>query len=162
VHRGDPYANIREIVEGYWATYKEFVPTLIGLFQLSMTDPKFAATWQRLRQAGVENTMAGIRKAYRDGYARGIDEHALASAIMSMLDFYCWTWLANDGEPGFGPIDDAVAIETLSQVWYRALYFPIEAGTAASQATKAPAARRPVKAAARKAPVKAPAKATRK
>jgi AcrR family transcriptional regulator len=132
VHRGDPYANIHEIVTGYWATYKEYVPTLIGLFQLSMTDPKFAATWQRLRQAGVENTMAGIRKAYRDGYARGIDEHALASAIMSMLDFYCWTWLANDGEPGFGPIDDAVAIETLSQVWYRALYFPVDSAKTAA------------------------------
>jgi AcrR family transcriptional regulator len=127
VHRGDPYANIKGIVTVYWNTYKEYVPTLIGLFQLSMRDAKFAAKWKQLRMRGVENVMTGIRKAHRDGFARGIDEHALASAIMSMLDFFCWTWLANDGEPGFGPIDDETAIETLSQVWYRALYFPVAA-----------------------------------
>ena len=43
-----------------------------------------------------------------------------------MLDFFCWTWLATGGEPGFGPISDDVAIETLSQVWYRSLYFPVD------------------------------------
>jgi AcrR family transcriptional regulator len=127
VHRGDPYVNIKEIVTVYWNTYKEYVPTLIGLFQLSMTDARFAEKWQKLRLQGVENVIAGIRKAYRDGFARGIDEHAFASAIMSMLDFFCWTWLANDGEPGSGPMDDEVAIETLSQVWYRSLYFPVAA-----------------------------------
>jgi AcrR family transcriptional regulator len=125
VHRGDPYTSIKEVVTVYWDTYKEYVPTLIGLFHLSMTDARFAATWQQLRKHAVQNVMGGVRKAYRDGYARGIDEHAFASAIMSMLDFYCWTWLANDGEPGFGPIADDVAIETLSQVWYRTLYFPV-------------------------------------
>ena len=128
VHRGDPYDNIKEIVTVYWNTYKEYVPTLIGLFQLSMRDARFAEKWQKLRLQGVENVIAGIRKAYRDGFARGIDEHAFASAIMSMLDFFCWTWLANGGEPGSGPMDDEIAIETLSQVWYRSLYFPV-AGT---------------------------------
>jgi AcrR family transcriptional regulator len=124
VHRGDPYQNIKEVVQIYWDTYKEYVPTLIGLFHLSMTDARFAATWQQRRRDAVENVMRGVRKAHRDGYARGIDPHAFASAIISMLDFYCWTWLANDGEPGFGPIADDVAVETLSQIWYRALYFP--------------------------------------
>jgi AcrR family transcriptional regulator len=135
VHRGDPYDNIKEIVTVYWNTYKEYVPTLIGLFQLSMRDARFAEKWQKLRLQGVENVIAGIRKAYRDGFARGIDEHAFASAIMSMLDFFCWTWLANDGEPGSGPMDDEVAIETLSQVWYRSLYFPV-AGTPGQTADK--------------------------
>ena len=135
VHRGDPYVNIKEIVTVYWNTYKEYVPTIIGIFQLSMSDARFAAKWQELRLQGVENVIAGVRKAYRDGFARGIDEHALASAIMSMLDFFCWTWLAGGGEPGFGPMDDEVAIETLSQVWYRSLYFPV-AGTPGKTAEK--------------------------
>jgi AcrR family transcriptional regulator len=125
VHRGDAYSNIKEIVTVYWNTYKEYAPTLIGLFQLSMTDAHFAATWKKLRRRGIENVIAGSRKAYRDGHARGLDEQAFASAMISMLDFFCWTWLANDGEPGFAPMRDEVAIETLSQVWYRSLYFPV-------------------------------------
>jgi hypothetical protein len=90
-------------------------------------DPKvLTEELEELRRQGVENVIGGIRKAHRDGFARGIDDHALASAIMSMLDFFCWTWLATGGEPGFGPIDDETAIETLSQVWYRSLYFPVD------------------------------------
>src|SRR5215471_5422294 len=38
VHRGNPYESIKEVVQVYWDTYKEYVPTLIGLFHLSMTD----------------------------------------------------------------------------------------------------------------------------
>jgi AcrR family transcriptional regulator len=145
VHRGDPYGNIKEIVTVYWNTYKEYVPTLIGLFQLSMTDARFMAKWQELRRQGVENVIGGIRKAHRDGFARGIDEHAFASAIMSMLDFFCWTWLANGGEPGFGPIDDEVAIETLSQVWYRSLYFPAAEKPAKDKPAKDKPAKTPKK-----------------
>lgn len=136
-HHGDPYENIKEIVTVYWNTYKEYVPTMIGLFQLSMTDARFATKWQQLRIRGVRNVIGGIRKAQRDGFARGIDEHAFASAIMSMMDSFCWTWLANDGEPGFGPIGDDVAIETLSQVWYRSLYYSADDKPADDKPSKA-------------------------
>jgi AcrR family transcriptional regulator len=145
-HRGDPYENIKEVVTVYWNTYKEYVPTMIGLFQLSMTDARFATKWQQLRVRGVRNVISGIRKAHRDGFADGIDEHAFASAIMSMIDSFCWTWLANDGEPGFGPIDDDVAIETLAQVWYRSLYYTTEDAPAKAAGKTSKAAEKPAKA----------------
>lgn len=123
VPRGDPYRVIEQIVTVYYRTYREYVPTLIGLFQMSMTDPKFAELWQQMRATAVQNAMDVTREARRGGFARGLDEHAATSAIVSMLEFFCWTWIAKDGEPGFGPMDDAVAIENLSQIWYRSLYF---------------------------------------
>lgn len=124
VPRGDPYEVIKQTVTIYYSTYRAYLPTLIGLFQLSMADPKFDELWQQVRRTALENAMAITRKAHRDGFARGLDEHAATSAIVSMLEYFCWTWLARDGEPGFAPIPDAVAVENLAQIWYRSLYFP--------------------------------------
>lgn len=123
-HQGDPYENIVGVVTVYWNTYRSYVPALIGMFHLSMTDQRFAARWNQLRERGANNVLRGIRRAQRQGYASGINERALASAIMSMIESFCWTWLAGDGDPELGPIDDRTAVETLAAVWYRALYFP--------------------------------------
>lgn len=44
-----------------------------------------------------------------------------ASAIVSMLESFCWTWLAAGGEGVGPPFDDETAIHTLAQIWTRAV-----------------------------------------
>jgi len=82
-------------------TYKEYVPTLTASSSCRLKMPGSRRNGRSYACRG-RDVMCRDPKAYRDGFARGIDEHAFASAIMSDADFFCWTWLANGGEPGSG------------------------------------------------------------
>jgi hypothetical protein len=67
---------------------------------MSMTDPKFAELWQKVRALAVENAMVITRKAQREDFARGLDEHAATSAVVSMLEYFCWTGSRTTASPG--------------------------------------------------------------
>src|SRR5262245_55643634 len=69
--RGDPYQIIKQTVTVYYDTYREYVATLIGLFQMSMTDPRFAELWQKVRTTAVDSAMEITHKARREGFAHG-------------------------------------------------------------------------------------------
>jgi AcrR family transcriptional regulator len=122
-HPGDPLENITDAVRAYWQNYRHYLPEMIGIFQLSMTDAAFAKRWFDLRAAGVRTVLEGLRKASRDGAARGLDLEVTASALVSMLQDFCWTWLASGGDDISGPPDDDTAIATMAAVWYRTIYF---------------------------------------
>lgn len=119
-----PYEDISELVKNYWATYKEYRATIIALVQISMTNPEFALQWKVIRQRALQNMITGVRRAQRNGFCEGADEEQVASAILCMIDSFCWTWIAHDGELGFRQIDEESAARTLADIWYRALYFP--------------------------------------
>ena len=44
-----------------------------------------------------------------------------ASALGAMIDYFCYVWLVGGGELGQPTCDEDVAIETLTQLWLRAL-----------------------------------------
>lgn len=121
-HTGDPREAVRSAVRAYWTTYRAHLGEMVGLFQLSMTDPAFAERWRELRAARIRTVLEVIRDAEASGHRLDLDPGILASAIVSMLESFCWVWLAAGGDAGVAPPDDETAIETLSGIWYRALY----------------------------------------
>ncbi|MGI5158971.1 TetR/AcrR family transcriptional regulator [Microbispora sp. CA-102843] len=124
----DPLGGIRGAVRAYWTTYRKYLAEMVGVFQMSMTDPVFADRWRENRAAGIRAVLAGIKHAEKAGYRVGLDPSALASAIVSLLESYCWTWMAAGGDANVDPPDDETSIETLSAIWYRTLYFRHEPG----------------------------------
>lgn len=121
-HRGDPYENIVDTVRSYWNAYRKYLPEMIGVFQMSMTDPAYAERWRRHRADGIASVLRGIRSAQRGGHAADFDADALASALVSMLEGYCWVWMAAGGDAVKTPPTDEVAVRTLAGVWHRAIY----------------------------------------
>lgn len=119
---GDPMANIVEAVRAYWTAYVSYLPEMIGIFQLSMTDEAFAKRWFEIRAAGLRGVLKGLTRARRDGAAAGLDLDATASALVSMLHGYCWTWLAASGDDVKRRPDDETSIQTLATIWYRTIY----------------------------------------
>lgn len=119
---GNPREGVRAAVTAYWTTYKKYLPEMIGLFQMSMMDEAFRRRWRENRAAGIRAILMGLTSAQRSGTDIGLDPDVLASALVSMLEHFCWTWLAGGGDADVETPDDETAIATLSEIWIRTVY----------------------------------------
>lgn len=118
----DQPKNIEAAVRVYFETYREYVPEMIGAYQLSMTDEKFAQWWRTRRDRGIKGVLTVVRAVERTGVEVDLNHRVFAAAMVSMLDSFCWTWFAAGGDPMVKTRDDEVAIHTLSEIWRRAMY----------------------------------------
>lgn len=129
----DPRAAVEAAVRAHWTTFKEHLAEMVGVSQMASIDDDFAAQWRSLRAGAVESIASGVTRAQRDGYCPGLDPRMAASAIVAMLNQFCFTWLAQGGD---GPEPDAhapsggaaafgeeAAITTLVELWYHGLYW---------------------------------------
>jgi AcrR family transcriptional regulator len=114
-------ANIEAAVRAYFRTFRDYLPEMIGVFQLSMTDAAAAAWWRSQRAYGINSVLALISAVERDGGRVDVDHTVFASAIVSMLESYCWTWMAAGGDDVTEPFDEETAIRTLATMWRRAM-----------------------------------------
>lgn len=137
----DAYESIHGAVTAYWLNFKKHLPVMIGLFQLSMTDRAYAERWRSIRALGIQGVLSQLARAQRDGHLTDVDLPTAASAIMSMLESFTWTWLAGIGDSGVAEPDDGTAIATLSTLWYAASHgsatLPAATAVASADATAA-------------------------
>lgn len=119
----EPRVAIEEMVRAYWTTYKDRLPELVGVFQVAMVDETFAERWREIRQFGIDQTAIVIRRAQKAGYSPGVDPRLAASALSSMLENFCYVWLAAGGDTTASAVDDEHAIATLAGLWYHAIYW---------------------------------------
>ena len=116
----EPYDVIQELCAVYWRSCRHHSAELAAIFQASMLNEHFARRWRDIRAQARGNIAAGIRAA---GQAPpDPDPEATASAIGSMMDYFCYVWLVEGGEAGRSKLTDEVAIETLARVFYRAVF----------------------------------------
>ena len=117
---GEPHEVIRELCAVYWRSCRDHAAELAAIFQASMLDEHFAQRWREIRADARRNIAAGIRAL--DGSPPDPDPEATASALGSMMDYFCYVWLVGGGEAGRSVLSDEVAIDTLARILYRALY----------------------------------------
>lgn len=118
----DPRQNVETAVRAYFETYRDYLPEMIGVFQLSMTDEQFAEWWRRRRGDGIDAVLKVVRSVEKQGVPVDLDHGVFASAIVSMMESFCWTWYANSGDPAVDTHDNEVAIATISEIFLRAMY----------------------------------------
>ncbi|WP_194150333.1 TetR/AcrR family transcriptional regulator [Prescottella subtropica] len=105
----------------HWLTYRERLAEMVGVFQLAMVNDTFAAFWQELCDDLVDAVSETVRRAQKEGYCPGIDPRLTGSAIVAMLNQFCYDQLANGVDPE--TVDDDDAIAAMSSIWYRAIYW---------------------------------------
>ncbi|RPA06076.1 TetR/AcrR family transcriptional regulator [Gordonia sp. OPL2] len=118
----DPEAGVRAAVSAYWTHYREYLPEIIGLFQMSMLDETFRKRWREKRASGIEQILSGLEGADRAGHRVDLPLPLLASALVSTLEASCWMWLTADGDIGVDQPDDEAAIDVLTAIWFRTVY----------------------------------------
>jgi AcrR family transcriptional regulator len=99
-------ANIEAAVRAYVQTFRDHLPEMIGVFQLSMTDPSAAVWWRAMRADGISAVLEVIAAVEGSGVTVDLDHRMFGSAIVSMLESFCWTWLAAGGEAGGPALDE--------------------------------------------------------
>ena len=120
--RSDPYEVVRELCAVYWESCRNHSAELAAIFQASMLDERFAERWRDIRSDARRNIAAGIRAVAKSGGAENPDPEATASALGSMMDYFCYVWLVEGGESGRSTLPDDVAIDTMARVLYRTVF----------------------------------------
>lgn len=117
-------ATVEAAVRAYVRTFRDYLPEMIGAFQLAMTDAEAALWWRSMRKQGIDAVLALVDFVEADGVTVDLDHGTFASAIVSMLESYCWTWLAAGGDDGPTEYDEETAVRTIATMWQRAMVGP--------------------------------------
>ncbi|WP_182358617.1 TetR/AcrR family transcriptional regulator [Tomitella gaofuii] len=117
---GDTRERVHAAARGHWETYREHLAEMVGVFQLAMINDDFARVWDELSREAVDGIVHGVSRAQEKGYCPGQDPRLVARAIVSMLHQFCYENLANGRA---ADADDEACIATLTEIWYRAVYW---------------------------------------
>lgn len=118
-----PREALREAVAGFWHTYAQRRGEMIGIFQAAMLDPEFSQRWLDIRARAIRNIAKEIRHAQRHGYCPNTHPELTASALSAMLEQFSYVWQAQGGDQVGVKLSAERAIDTLSSVWFHAVYW---------------------------------------
>ncbi len=126
----EPYELIRELCAVYWKQSRDHAGELGAMFQAAMLDEYFKQRWQEIRADARRKIAAAIVAAQKTGLvsAEIPNPEILASAIGSMMSYFCYTWLIDGGDPDCPALTDEIAIDTMTRVFYRAVFAAPEPG----------------------------------
>jgi AcrR family transcriptional regulator len=105
----------------HWHTYKHLLAEMVSVSQLAMVNDDFARYWAEICAIPTSFITEMVRRAQADGYCAGDDPQLVAVAIVAMLNQFCYLQLA--GPTAAGEPDDEACIATLSNIFYRAIYY---------------------------------------
>ena len=119
---GSRYDLVRALSAAYWTNCRDHRAELGAIFQASMLDERFAASWREIRSDARNRMAATISGVAASGIASNPEPQTTASALGSMMDYFCYVWLIEGGEVGQSAIGDEVAIDTMARVLYRTIF----------------------------------------
>jgi AcrR family transcriptional regulator len=110
-----------EAAAAHWHTYRNRLAEVISVSQLAMVNEDFAQFWAEMCEIPISFITETVRRAQADGHCADDDPQLVAEAIVAMFNQFCYTKL---GRPGAatGEHDDQACIETLANIYYRAIY----------------------------------------
>ena len=113
----------QQAAAAYWHTYRNRLAEIISVSQLAMINDDFAQYWGEICATPTTSIAAMVRRAQARGYCAGDDPQLIAVAIVAMFNQFCYLQLAGPGSSPAGAPDDQACIDTLTNVFYRAIYY---------------------------------------
>lgn len=134
----EPYDLIRELCAVYWRGCRDHSAELAAMFQAAVQDEHFRQRWQAVRADARSRIAAAIIAAEKSGLvlAPNPNPEVMASAIGSMMNYFCYIWLVDGGEPDCPDLTDDIAIDTMARVFYRAVFAAPEPAGEQAKTTK--------------------------
>ena len=113
----------QQAAAAHWHTYKNRLAEMISVSQLAMINDDFAQYWAQICAIPISFITEMVRHAQAEGYCAGDDPQLIAVAIVAMLNQFCYLQLAGPGSSLVGDPDDDACIDTLANIFYRAIYY---------------------------------------
>lgn len=133
LERGDepPREVLETAIRGAVGGWRRHGPVLRAIVDASSSSPAIDQTWRRLMSRFIDGAAAQIERERAAGVAPagGADARTLAAALTWMTERSLYL-LVSGGEPRFD--DERRLVETLTSVWWQAIYGAGLDGTGAS------------------------------
>jgi AcrR family transcriptional regulator len=113
----------QQAAAAHWHTYRNRLAEVISVSQLAMVNDDFAQYWADICAIPTSFIAETVRRAQADGYCAGDDPQLIAVAIVAMLNQFCYLQLAGTRSSPAGDTDDQACINTLANIFYRAIYY---------------------------------------
>ncbi len=107
----------QEAAAAHWHTYRNRLAEVISVSQLAMVNDDFARYWAEICSIPISFIAETVRRAQAEGYCPDDDPQLIAEAIVAMFNQFCYIQLSGPREP-----DDQACIQTLANIYYRAIY----------------------------------------
>jgi AcrR family transcriptional regulator len=85
--------DVREHVQAYWQSYREYLPEMVAIYEAAVSDAQFAEIQQRIRAKDLGIWRSHIRELRAHVGKPVTDTAALAHMVVSLLESYCYTTL---------------------------------------------------------------------
>ncbi|SOJ52933.1 HTH-type transcriptional repressor KstR2 [Mycobacterium simulans] len=106
-----------EAAAAHWHSYRHRLAEVISVSQLAMVNDDFARHWAEMCSGPISFIADTVRRAQAQGYCPGDNPQLIAEAIVAMFNQFCYIQLSGGREP-----DDQACIQTLANIYYRAIY----------------------------------------
>jgi AcrR family transcriptional regulator len=113
---GEPRSLIRAAIEGVVDVYQQHANLMRVGQEVAMYDPEMAALWQDLMSRFIDATGEHLRAEQAAGRLRPLDADAAAESLVWMMERCNYVYL------GLGRRSREEIVETLTAIWYHALY----------------------------------------
>jgi AcrR family transcriptional regulator len=113
----------QQAAAAHWHTHRNRLAEMISVSQLAMINDDFAQYWVDICAIPTSFITEMVRRAQAQGYCAGDDPQLIAVAIVAMLNQFCYLQLAGTGSSPAAAPDDQACINTLANIFYRAIYY---------------------------------------
>ncbi len=113
------HERAHQAAAAHWHTYRNRLAEVISVSQLAMINADFAQYWSEICSIPISFIAESVRRAQCEGHCPDDDPQLIAEAIVAMFNQFCYIQLTGAGreEP-----DDQACIQTLANIYYRAIY----------------------------------------
>ena len=112
-YRAPADAVVKQCVRILWHAYRRDLPIFRASFEVAMQDGQ-PGLWSQLRAVVVAAVERAQHHATQDVSPTSA---ASSNAVASMIEMFAFVWLSEGGDDPGRQMDDATAIDTLSQIW---------------------------------------------
>lgn len=112
----------QQAAAAHWHTYRNRLAEMVSVSQLATVNDDFAQYWTEICAIPTTFINEMVRRAQAQGYCAGDDAQLITVAIVAMFNQFCYLQLAGPGSGAARAPDDEACINTLANIFYRAIY----------------------------------------
>lgn len=126
---GDPKASIEAQLRGFLSVFVQHRGLWRCLLEGSFTNPTIEAMWFDIRRSFVDRIARNLRNLREAGAIRELHPELAANALGGMVEWAATTQFVLEAPPAGGASFDE-AVDTLTDLWFHAVYPPVGAEVA--------------------------------